>query len=75
MIFNIDVLIQEYIHRVGRTARGHDGKGRAVIFLPPEELEFLNFLKKEKIPIKEWSLLSDNELPDVQPVVSLFISN
>jgi hypothetical protein len=27
---------REYIHRVGRTARGNDGRGRALLFLLPE---------------------------------------
>ena len=31
--------------RVGRTARGRQGKGRALLFLLPEELGFLRFLK------------------------------
>ena len=36
---------KEYIHRVGRTARGKGGKGRALLMLLPEELGFLTFLK------------------------------
>jgi len=36
---------QEYIHRVGRTARGEGGKGNALLFLIPEELQFLHYLK------------------------------
>jgi ATP-dependent RNA helicase DDX18/HAS1 len=28
---------KEYIHRVGRTARGENKKGRALLFLLPEE--------------------------------------
>ena len=36
---------KEYIHRVGRTARGKTGKGRALLMLLPEELGFLTFLK------------------------------
>lgn len=34
-------LLQEYIHRVGRTARGAEGTGKALLFLMPEELGFL----------------------------------
>ena len=37
--------IQEYIHRVGRTARGEGKKGNALLFLIPEELQFLRYLK------------------------------
>uniref|UniRef100_A0A4W3HKG5 ATP-dependent RNA helicase n=1 Tax=Callorhinchus milii TaxID=7868 RepID=A0A4W3HKG5_CALMI len=36
---------KEYIHRVGRTARGIDGKGHALLILRPEELGFLLFLQ------------------------------
>ena len=36
---------KEYIHRVGRTARGRNGKGRALLLLLPEELGFLRYLK------------------------------
>jgi ATP-dependent RNA helicase DDX18/HAS1 len=36
---------QEYIHRVGRTARGEGAKGNALLFLTPEELQFLRYLK------------------------------
>ncbi|KAG1680156.1 hypothetical protein FOA52_000269 [Chlamydomonas sp. UWO 241] len=40
---------KEYIHRVGRTARGKDGQGRALLLLMPEELGFLKFLKQAKL--------------------------
>merc|ERR1712059_171017 len=36
---------KEYIHRVGRTARGEGGKGHALMILRPEELGFLRYLK------------------------------
>ena len=35
--------------RVGRTARGRDGKGRALLMLMPEELGFLKYLKAAKV--------------------------
>lgn len=40
---------QEYIHRVGRTARGINGRGHALLILRPEELGFLRFLKQAKV--------------------------
>lgn len=40
---------REYIHRVGRTARGRDGRGRALLLLMPEELGFLKYLKDAKV--------------------------
>merc|ERR1719160_716700 len=46
---------KEYIHRVGRTARGSDGKGKALLFLLPEELGFLLYLRKAGVPVAEYS--------------------
>lgn len=44
---------REYIHRVGRTARA--GKsGKALLFLLPEELNFLKYLKRAKVPLNEY---------------------
>jgi ATP-dependent RNA helicase DDX18/HAS1 len=37
---------KEYIHRVGRTARGAMGSGRALMFLTPQETGFLRYLQK-----------------------------
>lgn len=45
---------KEYIHRVGRTARGVDGKGKALLFLLPQELAFLRHLKAAKVPCNEY---------------------
>ncbi|KAJ3591886.1 hypothetical protein NHX12_007017 [Muraenolepis orangiensis] len=54
---------KEYIHRVGRTARGIDGKGHALLILRPQELGFLRFLKQARVPLSEfefsWSKISD----------------
>ncbi|KAA8588416.1 hypothetical protein FQN60_001610 [Etheostoma spectabile] len=54
---------EEYIHRVGRTARGINGRGHALLILRPEELGFLRFLKQAKVPLSEfdfsWSKISD----------------
>ena len=33
---------KEYIHRVGRTARGAGGKGKALLFLMPEDARLLD---------------------------------
>ncbi|XP_029461206.1 ATP-dependent RNA helicase DDX18 isoform X2 [Rhinatrema bivittatum] len=54
---------KEYIHRVGRTARGINGRGHALLILRPEELGFLRFLKQARVPLSEfefsWSKISD----------------
>jgi len=57
---------KEYIHRVGRTARGVDGAGHALLILRPEELGFLRYLKQSKVPLNEfdfsWSKIADIQL-------------
>ena len=49
---------REYIHRVGRTARGANGKGRALLFLTPEETGFLRYLKAAKVSLNEYEFPS-----------------
>lgn len=54
---NVDWIVQydppddpdDYIHRVGRTARGADGKGKALLFLLEHEVGFLRYLRKAKV--------------------------
>ena len=48
------IVLQEYIHRVGRTARGEGGSGKALLMLQPEELGFLMYLKKAKVQLNEF---------------------
>ena len=45
---------REYVHRVGRTARGAGGRGRALLLLLPQELAFLKYLRKARVPLSEY---------------------
>ncbi|KAK3938881.1 ATP-dependent RNA helicase HAS1 [Diplogelasinospora grovesii] len=45
---------RDYIHRVGRTARGNNTKGRSLLFLQPSEVGFLAHLKAAKVPVVEF---------------------
>ena len=45
---------KEYIHRVGRTARGDGRRGKALLFLLPTELMFLKYLKAARVPLNEY---------------------
>ncbi|XP_076919777.1 ATP-dependent RNA helicase HAS1-like [Bidens hawaiensis] len=56
---------KEYIHRVGRTARGEGAKGNALLFLIPEELQFLRYLKAAKVPVKEYEF-DEKKIANVQ---------
>ena len=49
---------RDYIHRVGRTARGTNGKGRSLMFLQPSEVGFLIQLKEAKVPVVEFEFPS-----------------
>lgn len=44
----------EYIHRVGRTARGLGADGNAVLLLRPEEVGFVDYLKESKIYVDKY---------------------
>ena len=59
---------KEYIHRVGRTARGEGGKGHALLMLRPEELGFLRYLKQANVPLNEFEF-GWNKISNIQPQV------
>ncbi|XP_065630114.1 DEAD-box ATP-dependent RNA helicase 27 [Quercus suber] len=56
---------KDYVHRVGRTARGEGAIGNALIFLIPEELQLLRLLKAEKVHVKEYEF-DQKKLANVQ---------
>jgi len=56
---------KEYIHRVGRTARGAEGVGKALLFLMPEELGFLQYLRRAGVPVSEYSF-PPNKIANIQ---------
>lgn len=45
---------REYVHRVNRTARGINVKGRSVLFLQPSEISFLTHLNAARVPVVEY---------------------
>ncbi|CAO3587854.1 unnamed protein product [Absidia cylindrospora] len=55
---------RDYIHRVGRTARG-GGKGKSLLFLLPSELGFLRYLKHARVPLNEYQFPS-SKIANVQ---------
>ncbi|KAK5653460.1 hypothetical protein OQA88_8946 [Cercophora sp. LCS_1] len=56
---------RDYIHRVGRTARGNNTKGRSLLFLQPNEIGFLAHLKAAKVPVVEYDF-PKNKIMNVQ---------
>lgn len=71
---NVDWIIQfdppndpkEYIHRVGRAARGSKATGKALLFLCPSELKFLLYLKTAKIAVNEFDFPAKRIPKDAQ---------
>ncbi|CAB3235768.1 unnamed protein product [Arctia plantaginis] len=63
----------EYIHRVGRTARGMGAEGNAVMLLRPDEIDFVNYLKESKIYLDKYE--SWNKLANLQPKLDAAMSN
>jgi ATP-dependent RNA helicase DDX18/HAS1 len=55
----------DYIHRVGRTARGAQGSGRALLFLYEHEIGFLRYLKQKKIQPNEYEF-PESKLANIQ---------
>uniref|UniRef100_A0A1I7YZC9 ATP-dependent RNA helicase n=1 Tax=Steinernema glaseri TaxID=37863 RepID=A0A1I7YZC9_9BILA len=64
---------REYIHRVGRTARGESGKGQALLILRPEELGFLRYLKQAKVALNEFEF-TWNKVANIQPQLEKLIN-
>lgn len=56
---------EEYLHRVGRTARGANQGGKALIMILPNEIGFIRKLQQNKINISEFEF-PENKLAKVQ---------
>ncbi|ODV78725.1 DEAD-domain-containing protein [Suhomyces tanzawaensis NRRL Y-17324] len=65
---------RDYIHRVGRTARGTEGKGKSLMFLTPSELGFLRYLKAANVPLNEYEFPT-NKIANVQSQLSKLIKS
>ncbi|SCU79588.1 LADA_0B01750g1_1 [Lachancea dasiensis] len=65
---------RDYIHRVGRTARGSKGKGKSLMFLTPNELGFLRYLKAARVPLNEFEFPT-NKIANVQSQLEKLIKS
>ena len=63
---------KEYIHRVGRTARGTNSKGRALLFLLPEETTFLKYLRIAKVNLNEFEFPA-NKVANIGQQITMLI--
>jgi ATP-dependent RNA helicase DDX18/HAS1 len=65
---------KDYIHRVGRTARGANVKGKSLIFLQPHEGGFLSRLREARVPLTEFEL-PEKKLLNIQSQLEKLISS
>ncbi|XP_078084290.1 ATP-dependent RNA helicase DDX18 [Mustelus asterias] len=65
---------KEYIHRVGRTARGINARGHALLILRAEELGFLRYLKQARVPLNEFEF-SWSKISNIQVQLEKLIEN
>lgn len=63
---------RNYIHRVGRTARGATGKGKSLLFLQPSEVGFLKHLKEARVPLVEFDF-PEKKLMNIQSQLEMLI--
>lgn len=64
---------RDYIHRVGRTARGSNGRGRSLLFLQPSEIGFLSSLREARVPVVEFDFPA-KKIVNVQSQLEKLIS-
>ena len=66
--------VKEYIHRVGRTCRGADSSGKALLILLKNELQYLKYLKAAKVELNEYEF-PESKLAPVQEQFEKLVQN
>ena len=72
--YDLPLSIDEYLHRVGRTARGPNSHGKSLLILLPNELDLLERIKEKKIEIKEYEF-KKGKLMDIQEKYEMLIGS
>ena len=72
--FDLPLSVDEYLHRIGRTARGPDSHGKSLLILLPNETDFLERIKEKNIIVKEYEFKKE-KLIDIQQKYELLISS
>ena len=70
--YDLPLSVDEYLHRVGRTARGPESHGKSMLILMPNELDLLERIKEKNIEIKEYEFNKD-KLMDIQEKYEILI--
>lgn len=80
-IKGVDLIVQydppddpkEYIHRVGRTARGEGASGKAILFIQEQEIEFVYYLRRAKVQM-DMAVFSWEKVRNVQAQLENLVS-
>lgn len=67
--------VKEYIHRVGRTCRGANSKGQALLFILPSEKGYLKVLEQANVKLNEFEFPENKLFPINDQLASLVSSN
>ena len=70
--YDLPLSVDEYLHRVGRTARGPDSHGKSLLILLPNEMDLLERIKEKKIEIKEYEFKKE-KLENIQEKYEILI--
>lgn len=65
---------REYIHRVGRTCRGIEGNGKALLFLLPQEKAYLKHLRLARVEMNEFEF-PEHKIAKIQEQFDRLIQN
>lgn len=63
---------ESYLHRVGRTARGANSQGKALLMILPSEVGLIRSLKKYNIELSEYDF-SEDKLAQIQDQLEMLI--
>ena len=72
--YDLPLSVDEYLHRVGRTARGPNSHGKSLLILLPNEIDLLERIKEKNIEMKEYEFKKE-KLLDIQEKYELLISS
>ena len=72
--YDLPLSVDEYLHRVGRTARGPDSHGKSLLILLPNEMDLLERIREKKIEIKEYEFKKE-KLMNIQEKYEILIES
>ena len=72
--YDLPLSVDEYLHRVGRTARGPNSHGKSLLILLPNEIDLLERIKEKNIIMKDYEF-NKAKLLDIQEKYELLIGS